>query len=85
MADHTAAYAAFSTVSVAFRILTLAFKINFFKPAVGDALVCRSRIIQGGRTIIVSEFEEFDRCGDTEKRVSKTMVTLMVVPVKVSP
>ncbi len=33
MADHTAGYAAFTTVAAEMRILTIEFKINFFKPA----------------------------------------------------
>lgn len=80
MADHTAGYAAFTTVSEAFRILTIEFKINFFKPAIGEAMDCRARVIQGGRKIIVSESEVFAISANLEKRVSKAMVTLMAVP-----
>ena len=80
MADHTAGYAAFTTVDEAFRILTIEFKINFFKPAVGNRILCRSRVIQGGRKIIVSESELFAAAGKLEKKVSQAMVTLMAVP-----
>jgi len=80
MADHTAGYAAFTIVSQADRILTIEFKINFFKPAVGESIACRSRVIQGGRKIIVSESEVFSRSEKNEKRVSKATVTLMSVP-----
>ena len=81
MADHTAGYAAFTTVGPAFRILTIEFKINFFKPATGDSIVCRSRVVQGGKKIIVSESEVFACSDGLEKAVSKAMVTLMAVPV----
>ena len=60
MADHTAGYAGFTTVSEEFQILTIEFKINFLKPAHGEALVCRSNIIRGGKQIILAESEVFD-------------------------
>jgi uncharacterized protein (TIGR00369 family) len=79
MADHTAGYAAFSTVSEKFQILTIEFKVNFLKPAYGDALVCRSKVIREGAQIIISESEVFDVKGDAEKLVAKALVTLMAV------
>lgn len=77
MADHTAGYAAFTIAPKDHRILTIEFKINYFKPAMGEAIICRSRVINPGRKIIVSESEIFSRNQDTEKRVSKATVTLM--------
>ncbi len=80
MADHTAGYAAYTTVSEESRILTIEFKINYFKPAAGEAIVCRSKVINDGRKVIVSESEVFSVTGENEKLVSKAMVTLMAVP-----
>ena len=57
MADHTAGYAGFTTVGEEIQILTVEFKVNFLKPAHGEALVCRSKVIRGGNTIIISESE----------------------------
>jgi len=79
MADHTAGYAAFTTVGEEFQILTIEFKVNFLKPAYGEALVCRSRVIRGGNTIIVSESEVFDIREGQEILAAKAMVTLMAV------
>ena len=79
MADHSAGYAAFTTVSEDFQILTVEFKINFLRPACGDALVCRSRVIRAGSQVIVAESEVFDRRGEEETLAAKAMVTLMVV------
>ena len=80
MADHTAGYAAYTTVSGEFRILTIEFKINYFRPATGEAIVCRSRVLSDGKKIIVSESEVFSISGGREQLVSKAMVTLMAVP-----
>jgi uncharacterized protein (TIGR00369 family) len=80
MADHTAGYAAYTTVSEAFRILTIEFKINFFKPAIGNVIVCRSKVVNNGKTIKVSESELFSITEDQEKLVAKAMVTLIAIP-----
>ncbi len=88
MADHTAGYAAYTTVGEDFRILTIEFKINYFRPAKGPVIICRSRVINSGKRVIVSESEIFSAADPTdrntsenaEKLVSKAMVTLMTVP-----
>ena len=80
MADHTAGYAAFTTVPEEFQILTIEFKINFLRPAYGDSLICRSRVIREGSQIIISESEVFDLKGENETIVAKGLVTLMAVP-----
>jgi uncharacterized protein (TIGR00369 family) len=80
IADHTAGYAAFTTVSENYRILTIEFKINYFKPAVGELMICRSKIINNGRKIKVSESEVFSVSQGQEKLISKAMVTLIAVP-----
>ncbi len=79
MSDHTAGYAAYTVVSEAHRILTIEFKINYFKPAVGAILVCRARVINRGRTIIVGQSDVHSVAGQEEKRVSRATVTLMAV------
>ncbi|MBW1710958.1 MAG: PaaI family thioesterase [Deltaproteobacteria bacterium] len=80
LADHTAGYAAYTIVSEESRILTIEFKINFFKPAIGETVLCRSKIISGGKKIIVSESELFDLNNGSEKLIAKALVTLMTVP-----
>ncbi|MDY6790428.1 MAG: PaaI family thioesterase [Thermodesulfobacteriota bacterium] len=79
MADHTAGYSAFTLVEDNFQILTIEFKINFLRPAFGDALVCRSRVIREGRQIKIAESEVFDIRGEEETLAAKAMVTLMAV------
>jgi len=79
MADHTAGYAAFTTVSENHRILTIEFKINYLKPATGESIVCRSRVINDGQTVIVAESEIFTVTEGKEKQVAKALVTLFAV------
>ena len=79
MADHTAGYSAFTIVPEDFQILTIEFKINFLRPAHGDALICRSRVIREGTRIIISESEVFDIRKGEKSLAAKAMVTLMGV------
>jgi uncharacterized protein (TIGR00369 family) len=80
MADHTAGYSAFTMVSENYRILTIEFKINFLKPAYGNALQCRAKVINRGKQIIVSESKIFDVRDKSQKLVAKAIVTMMAVP-----
>lgn len=79
MADHTAGYAGFTIVPAEFQILSIEFKINFLRPAYGDRLICRSRVLRGGRQIIIAESEVYDRAEGVERLAAKAMVTLMAV------
>lgn len=81
MADHTAGYAAYTTVPKDFRILTIEFKINFLKPARGKTLICRSRVLNRGKTLIVTESEIFSVSESKEKLVTKATLTMIMIPV----
>jgi len=61
-------------------VLTVEFKINFLRPALGDRLRCRSAILRQGRTLHVAESEVYARRDGNEKLVAKAMVTLALVP-----
>lgn len=82
MADHTAGYAAYTLVPETHRILTIEFKINFFRPAIGEKIICQANVINQGKKLIVSESEIFSYSNNQKKRVSKATVTLMVIPEK---
>jgi uncharacterized protein (TIGR00369 family) len=79
MADHTAGYAAFTTVPEDYQILTVEFKINFLRPAYGESLLCRSKVIREGNRIVISESEVFDEREAGEVLAAKALVTLMAV------
>ncbi len=80
LADHTAGYASFSTVSKDYRILTIEFKMNYLKPCTGDTVLCRARVLQNGKKIKVVEAEIFSSEKGTEKLVAKGIFTQMAVP-----
>ena len=79
MSDHTAGYAAYTLVPDNIRILSIEFKINFLKPAYGNALHCNSEIISQGKQIIVAQSTVFDIRDTHEKMVSRSTITLMAM------
>ena len=79
MADHTAGYSAYTLIPEDHRILTIEFKINYLRPAIGEEIICCSKVINSGRKIILSESEIYSLNGGEEKLVSKAIVTLMSV------
>jgi uncharacterized protein (TIGR00369 family) len=79
LADHTAGGAAGSVVREDEVVLSVEFKINLLRPAIGNALRCRAQLLRAGRTLIVAESEVFARMNEQEKLVAKATVTLAVV------
>ncbi len=79
MADHTGGGAGGTLVKEGETVLTVEFKINFLRPALGDRLRCSAKVLKAGRTIIVSESEVFAVKDGAEKLAAKATVTLAVV------
>jgi len=82
LADHTAGGAAMTLVEAGQTILSIEYKINFLRPALGDRLRCEARVLRQGRTIIPVEAEVYALQGEDEKMVAKAIVTLAVVAMK---
>ncbi|WP_232802294.1 PaaI family thioesterase [Alloalcanivorax mobilis] len=80
IADHTAGAAAATMMADGMMPLTVEFKVNLLRPALGAALVCVARVLKAGRAITVAESEVFaeDAAGE-RKLVAKATVTLALV------
>ncbi len=79
LADHTAAAAAVSAYDVPRGVLSIEFKVNLLKPAVGASLRCVSATLRAGRTIAVVESEVYAVSEGREALCAKATVTLAVV------
>jgi len=79
MSDHTAGYSAFTIVPEEYQNLTVEFKINFLRPAYGEALICRSRVIREGSQVIIAESEVSDVRKGEVVVVTKALLSLMAV------
>lgn len=79
MADHTAGAAAATLLKGGQIVLTAEFKINLLRPAEGDRLTCRSKVLKQGRQLTVVESEIFSVKREIECLVSKATATIAVV------
>jgi uncharacterized protein (TIGR00369 family) len=79
MADHTAGAAAGSLVKENEIVLTVEFKINLLRPAIGESLRCVAKVLRAGKTLIVAESEVYAMKERDEKLCAKAMVTLAIV------
>jgi uncharacterized protein (TIGR00369 family) len=77
MADHTAGGAARS-VSGDKDVLTVEFKINYLRPAVGDRLRCTASVLRAGKTVIVAEALVYASNAGKETLVAKLTETLFL-------
>lgn len=80
MADHTAGAAATTLLGEDEAVLTIEYKINLLRPAVGQRVRCRSTVLRKGRTVCVAESEVWTiGSGDREILTAKAQVTLAVI------
>lgn len=80
LADHTAGGAAVTLVKPEETVLTVEYKINFLRPAVGQLLRATSRVLRPGAhlTVVESEIHAIGAAG-AEQLTAKAMVTLAIV------
>ena len=77
MADHTAGGAARSA-SGDKDVLTVEFKINYLRPAMGDRLRCTGTVLRAGKTVIVAEALVYAINAGKETLVAKLIETLFL-------
>ncbi len=78
MADHAAGGAARS-VSGEKDVVTVEFKINYLRPAIGDRLRCTATVLRAGKTVIVAEALVYAGAAGKETLVAKLTETLFLV------
>ncbi|MBX7224467.1 MAG: PaaI family thioesterase [Chitinophagales bacterium] len=79
IADHACGIAA-STVMPEGKIpLSIEFKVNMLRPAVGERLVAIGTVLKAGKTIVVTEGEVWAYQGEQKKLTAKMQATMAVV------
>lgn len=79
VADHSAGAAAATMIAADRMVLTVEFKINLLRPAMGETLRCRADLLKCGRRLIIAESAVYTIAKGKEKLVAKAMVTLAPV------
>ena len=79
MADHTAGAAAQTLAADGTFVVTAEMKLSLLRPAQGERLVCRGRVLKPGKAISFVESEVFCIAGGKESLVAKLSATMSVV------
>ena len=77
--DSACGYAAFSLMPADVAVLTVEYKINLLRPAKGDRLVARARVVRSGKTLTVCAGDVVAQAG-AEDVVATMLATVMAVP-----
>ena len=78
--DSACGYAAFSLMPADVAVLTVEYKINLLRPAQGELIVARGRVVRAGQTLTVCTGDAFAQTGGAEKAVATMLATIMAVP-----
>ena len=79
IADTAAGYAALSLFPRGTGVLTVEFKINLLRPAEGERLIARGRVIKPGRTLTICRSEVYGVRGGREAHVATALLSMFCV------
>lgn len=81
LVDVSSGYAAVSHYEEDCYVVTVELKVNYLRPAMGDALISKSYVIKGGSKISVirTEIYTVDENGASESHVATSLVTMMKI------
>lgn len=77
--DSACGYASFTTMPLDSEVVSIEYKINFLRPAVGDRFVARGRVTRPGRTVAVAQGEVVALANGAEQTVAVMLATMAVV------
>ncbi|MCB1510430.1 MAG: PaaI family thioesterase [Hyphomicrobiaceae bacterium] len=77
IADAAAGYAALSVSEPGTGVLTTELKVNFLRPAAGQEVVARGRVLKPGRVLTIVQSDVYDLNEGRETHVLTGLVTMM--------
>jgi uncharacterized protein (TIGR00369 family) len=76
LADHAAGCAAYTVTDEHNKVLSIEFKINFLRPAIGQKIICISKVLKPGKNISVCQSEVFAVNNGEQKMVAVALVSI---------
>ena len=77
IADSACGYAAYTLMPAGSDVLSVEFKMNLLRPAVGEAFKAEARVIKAGKTLTVTRCDVYGVKGE-EKTLIATMLATMI-------
>lgn len=84
LADHTAGAAATTLIKKNEAVLTVEYKLNLLRPAVGERLYCKATVLKPGKTLSIVESEVYVGNSTEGKLVSKATLTMAIIADRLS-
>jgi uncharacterized protein (TIGR00369 family) len=80
IADSACGYAAFTLMPANSDVVSVEFKVNLLRPAVGELLLAEARVIRAGRSITVCSADVFTLTAGERRQVALMTGTMMRIP-----
>jgi uncharacterized protein (TIGR00369 family) len=80
IADSACGYAAYTLMPADSDVLSVEFKVNLLRPAVGEIFIAAARVIKAGRTLTVTRCDVFGVNGDQKKLIATMLATMICKP-----
>lgn len=77
IADVACGCAAFTLMPEGSGVLSVEFKINLLRPAVGETFIARARVLKPGSTLFVTQADVFASTPEGEKQVATMLATMI--------
>ncbi|HVQ38716.1 MAG TPA: PaaI family thioesterase [Pyrinomonadaceae bacterium] len=77
VADSACGYAAYTLMPAGADVLSVEFKMNLLRPAIGDLFVAEARVLKAGRTLTVVRCDVYAQAGDETKMVATMLATII--------
>src|SRR5918993_4461580 len=77
VADSACGYAAYTLMPAGADVLSVEFKVNLLRPAVGEVFVAEARVIKAGGTLTVTRCDVYGRAGEEAKLVATMLATMI--------
>jgi len=75
--DSACGYAAFTLTPAGYEVLSVEFKVNLMRPAIGERLVARGTVVKPGRTLTFTRGDVFAIRGGKETIVATMLNTII--------
>lgn len=77
LADVACGYAAYTLMPANSQVLSVEFKVNLLRPAVGDHFVARARVLKNGRMLTVAQADVLAISADGERQIAIMLATII--------
>jgi len=80
IADSACGYAAYTLMPAGSDVLSVEFKVNLLRPAVGETFIAEARVIKAGRTLTVTRCDVYGVNGEEKKLIATMLATMICRP-----